>query len=319
MPSTSHQLVVGLLRATRVNRPFVDADRAREHLRRSTLRPAAYGPPRRLRRDVQVSVDHRDGWPVYTVAPRDGRAAGGVVYVHGGGWVNQVAPQHWHLVALLAARARTTVTVPIYPLVPHGTAAEVVPRVARLVRDSTAAHGPTCLAGDSAGGQVALSAALLLRDEQLRVPLTALVAPALDLSLANPGIDEVQPSDPWLGREGTRVFIEHWRGGLPLDDPRVSPLAGDLAGLGPLLVMSGTRDIVTPDTRLLVRRARDAGVAVEHHEGQGLVHVYPLLPVPEGRAARAVLVRRVAAATGAGHTRSSAALADSSGTGADGS
>lgn len=299
MPSLSHQLVVGLLRATRANRAFVDADHARAHLRRSTLRPAAYGPPRRLRRDVRVQVEHRDGWPVYTVAPREGPPTGGVVYVHGGGWVNQIAPQHWQLAAQLAAQARTTVTVPIYPLVPHGTAAGVVPTVAALVRDSTAAHGPTCLAGDSAGGQVALSAALLLRDEQLvDVPLTVLVAPALDLSLTNPGIDDVQPSDPWLGREGTRVFIEHWRGGLPLDDPRVSPLAADLAGLGPLLVMSGTRDIVTPDTRLLVRRARAAGVPVEHHEGRDLVHVYPLLPVPEGRAARAVVVQRVAAATG---------------------
>ena len=69
----------------------------------------------------------------------------------------------------------------------------------------------------------------------------------------------------------------------------VSPLFGNLAGLGPLTVFSGTRDITSPDTRLLVSRARAAGVQVDHHEEAGLVHVHPLLPVPEGRRARRVM------------------------------
>lgn len=76
----------------------------------------------------------------------------------------------------------------------------------------------------------------------------------------------------------------------------MSPLAADLAGLGPLVAFSGTRDIVTPDTRLLVHRARTAGVDVEFHEGQDLIHVYPLLPTPEGRRARARIVQQVRAA-----------------------
>ena len=54
-------------------------------------------------------------------------------------------------------------------------------------------------------------------------------------------------------------------------------------------VFSGTRDITSPDTRLLVSRARAAGVQVDHHEEAGLVHVHPLLPVPEGRRARRLM------------------------------
>lgn len=294
MPSLSHHLVVGLLRAARAHRVFSDAERAREHVRRSSVRPRPYGPPRLLRRDVTVTVEQRGGWPVYTLSPRDGGARGGLVYAHGGAWVNQIVAQHWHLAATVAAEARTTVTVPVYPLVPFGTAAEVVPIVADLVLDSHRRYGATCLAGDSAGGQIALSAAVLLRDEHhATVPLTVLVSPALDLTLLNPGIDEVLPHDPWLGREGTRVFIEHWRGDLPVVDPRVSPLAADLTGLGPLAAYSGTRDIVTPDTRLLVELARAAGVDVDLHVGQDLVHVYPLLPTPEGRRARARIVEQV--------------------------
>ncbi len=287
----------GALRLMRANRIFVSDERARRHVAEMAVHPARYGPPRRLLRHVTVDVDHGPGWPVYTLTPRGGRPRGAVVYVHGGGWVNQIVRQHWELAAQIAVGAGTTVRVPIYPLVPFGTAGAVVPAVAALVRDAAARYGTCCLGGDSAGGQIALSAAVVLRDEHgLQVPRTVLIAPALDLSLTNPGIDEVQPTDPWLGRPGTRVFVEHWRGGLPLDDPRVSPLAADLAGLGPLTVVVGTRDIVLPDARLLAATAASAGVDVDHREGHGLLHVYPLTPTPEGRAARGVIVEQLRSA-----------------------
>ncbi|MBL1078460.1 alpha/beta hydrolase [Nocardia sp. 2] len=298
MPSfMSSRVVPGYLRVVRANRAFTDAERARAHVRERSIRPQPYGPPRRLRRDVALEVSREAGFPVYTLTPRSGRARGSVVYVHGGGWVNEIAPQHWALAAEIAARAGTTVTVPIYPLIPFGTAGQVVPAIATLVSENMSRYGGACLAGDSAGGQIALSAALLLRDEQqVKMPRTVLISPALDQSLRNPEIDVVQPSDPWLGKAGARVFIEFWRGELSVDDPLVSPLAADLPGLGPLSVFCGTRDIVHPDTKLLVAKAGAAGVEVDYHEGQDLVHVFPLTPTPEGRAARAVIVDRLRAA-----------------------
>ena len=104
------------------------------------------------------------------------------------------------------------------------------------------------------------------------------------------------PRDPWLGREGTRVHIDLWRDGLPLDDPLVSPIAADLAGLGPISLYVGTRDILWPDARVLAARAREAGVELDLHEQEGLVHVYPLTPSPEGRAARTSIVSTLARA-----------------------
>jgi acetyl esterase/lipase len=296
VPSLLSRLVPGYLRVTRTNRIYTSPDEARKHIEKLRIRPRRFGPPRRLRPDVSVSVNHRVGWAVYTLTPKGGQPRGAVVYVHGGAWVNQIALQHWQLVAQIAAEARMSVAVPIYPLVPFGTAAEVVPAVADLVRTGTARHGSACLAGDSAGGQIALSAAVLLRDHQHTVPRTVLISPALDLSLDNPEIDRVQPSDPWLGVDGIRVFVEYWRDNLAISDPLVSPLAADLTGLGPLTVFSGTRDILNPDTRLLIDKATTAGIDVEYHEEEGLVHVYPLTPTPEGRAARAILVEHLRAA-----------------------
>ncbi len=146
---------------------------------------------------------------------------------------------------------------------------------------------------------MALSSAIDLRDKHgVSLAGTTLISPGLDLSLNNPDIDGVQPHDPWLARDGTRVYVDHWRGELPIDHPLVSPLFADMAGLGPVTVFCGTRDIVLPDTRLLVGKLTEAGVTVTYHEEAGLLHVYPLTPTREGRMARSRIVAEVAAAVG---------------------
>ncbi|MDN3496195.1 alpha/beta hydrolase [Planococcus sp. APC 4015] len=293
-PPIPDALVPIALRLMRANRTFVTAEGARRRIRERELRPEKYGPPERLRSGIRVAVELVDGWPVYTIVPRVVR--GGTVYVHGGGWVNEIAPQHWHLAARIADEASMVVTVPIYPLVPFGTAQQANDGVRALVLRSIGRHGPTSLAGDSAGGQIALSTALALRDEGVVLPRTLLISPALDLTWSNPRIPEVQPSDPWLGTPGGRVLAEHWRGRRDLLDPAVSPLFGDLAGLGPISVFTGTRDVLNPDVHLLAEKAARAGVPFDLNEVAGQLHVYPLLPTRAGRAAQRQIVRSLAEA-----------------------
>ena len=206
-------IVAPALRLARANRIFVSAAEARRHVRARELRPASYAPPGRLHPDVRVDVEHRNGWPVYTVAPRVGTPVGSLVYVHGGGWVNEIVSQHWTLAAQIAAEANTTVTLPIYPLIPFGTAAEVASFVVELVRRNVDRYGSASIGGDSAGGQISLSAALALRDDHdVTLAQTILISPALDLTWTNPQIPRVQPSDPWLATPGGKVLAEYWRG-----------------------------------------------------------------------------------------------------------
>ncbi|WP_207343366.1 alpha/beta hydrolase [Arthrobacter sp. E3] len=283
------------LRLAKANAVFATEAGARARLRARTLRPRPYGPPRLLRSDVTVSAARNSaGWPVYTLTPRNASPRGSVLYVHGGGWVGEIMLQHWQLAAQIAAEARTTVQVLIYPLVPYGTAKDVIDGVTDAVLAATRTHGPAVLAGDSAGGQIVLSSVLQLRDRHgVTLPRTIAISPAVDLSMKNPDIAVVQPSDPWLGTRGTQLFIDLWKDTLDVNDPVVSPLNGVLEGLGPITLFTGTRDILNPDGRLFAEKAAAAGVDVEFIQLEGQVHVYPLLPTVIGRDARKGIVERV--------------------------
>lgn len=299
MPSFLSNLVPVFLRVTGANRTLTSAARAEKHIVKAARRRPWVRPPNYVADRTRLTVAEAEvgagTMPVATLAPLTGESRGAVIYLHGGSWVNEIAPQHWQLTTQIATEASTTVIVPIYPLLPSpaATAEHVVAAVVELAIAARAEHGGVCLAGDSAGGQIALSAALALRDAGVVVPRTILISPALDLSMKNPEMDAVQPSDPWLAKPGNRVFIDAWRGALPVSDPRVSPLEGDLTGLGPLTIFSGTRDILNPDARLLVSKARAAGVSVDYREVAGLVHVYPLTPTSEAREARAAIVSQL--------------------------
>lgn len=295
-----NRLIPAILRLTKANAVFMTEAGARKYLRERTMRPESFGPPRWLRKDVTVSTTRNEaGWPVYSIAPRNTPARGAVVYVHGGGWVSEIALQHWQLCAQIAAESGTTVQVVIYPLIPFGTSQEVVDGVTTMVVNSTKTHGPTVLAGDSAGGQIALSSVLQLRDlHGITLPRTIAISPAVDLSMKNPDIALVQPSDPWLGTTGTKVFIDLWRDSLDVDNPIVSPLNGGLKGLGPVTLFCGTHDILNPDGRLYAEKAAAAGVDIEFIELDGQIHVYPLLPTRTGKQARKIIVERVREAIG---------------------
>ncbi|MEU8242283.1 alpha/beta hydrolase [Actinoplanes missouriensis] len=225
-----------------------------------------------------------NGFPVYRVG--EGETA--VVYLHGGAYTSEIVKQHWSLIDFLAEQTGCAVHVPLYGLSPKHHGLEALDLVSEVIRGL---DRPCHLVGDSAGGGLALLAAQANRG---RVAGLTMIAPWLDLTMSNPGIDAVEPHDPWLFRAGLRPVADAWTGGLPLDDPRLSPIHGDLDGLPPMQILVGTCDITLPDCRLL-RDRLPAGTALTYHEEPGAIHVYPLLPVPEARAGRRAIVDHIRA------------------------
>ena len=293
MPSITAKLIAFYIEKSGRKAGFSDPDLVRAKVAERLIRPTSFSPPSRWRDPVDVSVDYSSGWPVYRLAPTDGDVKREGVYVHGGAWINEIVAPQWQLAAEVAVKSKAAVYVPIYPLAPLGTAEPVVDQVSRLVGGIVDRIGSdrTFIMGDSAGGQISLSTALhLLRTRNETLARTILISPALDLRLNNPALDRVEKLDPWLARRGLTAAIEMWRGGLKVDDPKVSPLLADLAGLGPLTLFSGSHDITNPDTDLLAAKAKTSGVQVQYYREEGLIHVYPLLLGPEARRARQQIV-----------------------------
>ena len=257
-------------------------------------------PPSRLRRRHAVGTRRVGGFDCHTVSPRGRPADRAAIYLHGGAYISEISSQHWALVSRLAD-AGVRVEVPSYGLAPQHTYRDAYPFVTAVYRDLVAEFGAdgVTVVGDSAGGGLALGLARTLGGTGLPQPRRLiLIAPWLDLTMSNPGIPAVEARDPWLSRAGLHVAAAAWAGGDDPTDPRLSPLNGPLPGLAPIDLYVGTRDICLPDALLLRDRAMAEGADLRLIVCDGAVHVYPLVPAPEGRAAARAIVVTVAERTG---------------------
>ncbi len=270
---------------------FSTAERTHAQIDRLRKRPVSSKPPRLDGVDVVQT-----GPGMYEVSPQGASVDSRALYLHGGCYVFEIDPIHWKFVARLAVVARVRVTVPIMALAPAGTASVIVPAMADAAASLIAEAGAdrVSLVGDSSGGGMALAVAMELRNRGLP-PLhaTVLIAPWLDISGTDPRLAEIAPSDPWLAVPGTHAAGALYRAELPEDDWRVSPIHGSLAGLGPVTMFSGSRDILNADATRFVPLAAAAGLALDYHEGKGMIHNYPILPMPEGDEARKHIVAAV--------------------------
>lgn len=270
--------------------------------------PEVVQAPRWLGRFVRHTVTDRAGWSTHEIIGPAGRSGGGyapppvtVLYLHGGGYVEQMVVWHWLLVARLARDVPARLVVPVYPLAPRGVAAHVVPTAADLLEElsgrTRAAGGRLVLMGDSAGGGLALASAQVARDRgQAQPHRIVLISPWLDVTMTHPDQPALARTDGMLRLDGLAEAGRHYAGALDPADPRVSPLNGTLTGLAPLTALCGTHDVLLPDSRRLAARAAEAGVEIDYHEAPGLPHCYPLAPIPEATAARATLVTACRAA-----------------------
>lgn len=287
-------LVNRAIRLTGAKRRSSSAEKTRQHIERLTLRPARYAPSRALVRRLAVSVQRVGGTPVYTAAP-EGHAPGRhLLYLHGGAYTYEISPLHWRLVRKLALGVPAQVEVPIYPLAPLATASATVPAMTELLAELVENGAPdrVTLMGDSAGGGMALAVAQQLRDRTgLQPGRIVLISPWLDLTVSEPEQREIERRDEMLSRPGLAESGRLYAGDLDVRDPLVSPLFGELVGLAPIHVFTGTDDVLNPDARRLAHTMAENGQEIHLHEAEGMQHCYALLPlIAEGKAARKTII-----------------------------
>lgn len=298
MPSLRHQLLAALVPRLRKAGDLEDepSERARVEAWHRTLAralPTRATPGLARRWDVSVTDI---GFPSYVLTPRHRPAHRTLYYVHGGAFMAPIDAMHVRYATRLADAIGARVVMPDYPLAPEHTWADSHEALVADVAHWTAREGGAVLAGDSAGGGLALATALSLRDRGL-APATHLVlhAPWVDLTSSTPETREVDAIDPWLFLSKVEAYALWWAGSTDdLGRPEVSPALADLAGLPAALMLHGTRDLLNPGCRLLARRAAEAGWDLTSIEEPDLIHVYGLLPfIPEARRAFAQVVEFV--------------------------
>lgn len=209
-----------------------------------------------------------------------------IFYCHGGSYIHGFSFFHWRLMRLLMDRTGAAVIAPDYRLAPFGTWAEafrlILPCYARYARECP--DRKLILMGDSAGGGLAAALAMELLQRGERSPdELILLSPWMDVTIQDEEVADFIPLDPWL-TTSHRVCGKRWAGTADPRDPRVSPAFGPVEGLRHVTIFAGTREILNPDSVKLFARldpAKDNELIV----GEGMFHVYPLLPIPEAKAA----------------------------------
>ncbi|HUP91780.1 MAG TPA: alpha/beta hydrolase [Solimonas sp.] len=200
-----------------------------------------------------------------------------VLFFHGGAYCIGSPETHRGLISHLARAARATVYAPRYrkaPESPHPAALDDALAAYRGLLATGATH--VSLAGDSAGGGLALALAHAIRDQGLPPPAAlVLISPWLDLTLAGASHAERAARDPLLGKPWLAASARHYAGSAT-SDKAVSPLFGEQAGLPPMLIQVGSEEILISDAEDLAGSAAEAGVPVQLHEFEGMWHDFQL-------------------------------------------
>ncbi|MCA0144542.1 alpha/beta hydrolase [Blastococcus sp. LR1] len=224
---------------------------------------------------IDVRPGTLGGRPTEVMVPDSTPSTGEILYLHGGGFTNGSAATHRTLATYIAATSGAVVHLLDYRLAPeHPFPAALDDALAayRELRERTDRPERTVLAGDSAGGWLALTAALRLRDEGSPLPAAlALISPWLDLSGADRRDDLVDPmlQPAWMAR-----CAAQFAPGRDLRAPELFPLAADLGGLPPMVVQVGSREILLGEAVRLAELARAAGVPVDLRRFDGMWHVF---------------------------------------------
>jgi epsilon-lactone hydrolase len=266
--SFKYEATVAFMKATNERIIHLDAPTQRAEMESLSLPSAAL---KRVRREP---VD-AGGVPAEWFLPREGASDDVVLYLHGGSYVFGSTRTHGDLIARIALGTGARALGLNYRLAPeHPFPAPVEDTVAayRWLLSTGVRPERVVLCGDSAGGGLAISALVALRDQGLPLPAGAVViALWVDVECGGESVETNSRYD-W----GDKRMLLHWAkwylGGASPREPLASPLYADLRGLPPLSVHVGSAEMQHDDGVRITEKARAAGVRVHLEVWPEMVH-----------------------------------------------
>jgi len=231
--------------------------------------------------DVIYEAGEIGGVQGFWCRPHEVRPGVVLLHLHGGAYVLGSASAYRHFVGQLAARANAAAFIPDYRLAPEHPFPAAIDDATAVYRGLVAQGARRIvIVGDSAGGGLALVLVSVVQAEAAAgrglAPSAAVVmSPWVDLALTGPSLVDRAEDDPLITRAMLATAAASYLGTHDPRDPLASPLYGRLAGLPPIQLHVGTREVLLDDALRYAERARAEGVDAVAHVWAGMPHVFP--------------------------------------------
>ncbi|UPK46440.1 alpha/beta hydrolase [Paenibacillus pabuli] len=256
--------------------------------KRSKINSESYQVPAKLKQKYNITKD--GSLPVDTyILKSDSRSDERIVlYLPGGGYVEQPLTWHWHFLYNLTEQSNCTVFAPIYPKAPNYQYTDAIESVLMVYQHLLKITKPESIVimGDSAGGGLSLAFAQYLLDQGLPQPKDIiLLSPWLDITLSNPQVLAMIDREPMLNWDMLVEAGKRYAGGTSRSHYLVSPIHGEIKNLGKISLFIGTHELFLPDARKFREKAARQSVDINYFEYPKMNHVFPVFPIPEAKKA----------------------------------
>ena len=243
---------------------------------RAKAKAVAMAEAPRLCRAHGVTMDESilGGVRCLEVRPQNLRVDWPILYSFGGGMVEGSPEEDLPLIAPLSALTGARVIAPDYRLAPEHPWPAALDDTFAVYR--VIAGLPFATLGESAGGNLSLACMLRAKTEGFRLPgAAAVLSPWCDLSNSGDSITFNDGRDPTISRRNSDLAAGYYACSNKVDQPLISPIHGDFnPSFPPVLITTGTRDLLLSQAVRLSQRLRHSGVKVDCQVWEGLWHVF---------------------------------------------
>lgn len=228
---------------------------------------------------VVYGTDFVDGIPGIWCRPPKARDDAVILYVHGGAYIAGSAHAFRHQAGHIAARTSAPVFIPEYRLAPEHVFPAAVDDVKAVYRAMSRQRPNIAIAGDSAGGGLALVIFAFFRtyagsSDGVSPKACSVMSPWTDLDLQGASMKSRADADPLLTEAALRAAAQQYLNGANPQNPLASPLYGELAGLAPIQINVGDAEVLLDDAKRYAVRAVFCGVDATLHVWEGMPHVF---------------------------------------------
>jgi len=251
-------------------------------------------------RGIEIRPVQANGVPCRRLTRRQ-RSSRTLLYLHGGGFCTHMPKVYDGFAARLCEAFEADALLPDYRLAPeHPFPAAIEDAIAayRYLLDQGTEPHRIVIAGDSAGGCLALGLLMGLRKRGLPLPgCVVAMSPATDHPANEADLEAVTREDPMFSAEVLSLFASSY---VPRPEDRTAPealpLHGDFNGLPPLQFHVGSTEALLGHSTRAAAKAKASGVDVSLNVWDRMPHVHPIFHwLPESRQAlemMAAFVRR---------------------------